>query len=163
MKQEEDGITSKVDILRRKTIGIGEVLLSIKEHDKKVCSPLLYLLENEVYVYVYCIDFGTFAYGNTIDAASDNLASAIDVNIKELHRENRIGDLNDNPLQLEYLEAYQIAKRLYDKDSIHKIVERSLEPENTKIIRTAVKRPPVWEITDTVELSISSIALARVA
>lgn len=136
-----------------KTIAFGKAVLTAE--DTEIEAPVLFTIEDDAYIYGYCPDFGLFAYGNDIDAAKDNLASAISVNLSKLHEESSLADIYSNPLEPKYMEAYETLRKMRNASLLAPVYERIVQPENTKIINEIKKEPQVYTISKTIQLKIS--------
>jgi predicted RNase H-like HicB family nuclease len=127
-----------------KVVAFGKVIISTD--DNEIETPILFVIEDDVYVYAYCQEFGIFAYGNDIDSARDSLASAISINIIKLSEENRLLDIYSNPLDIEYEYVYKYFLRRKYKTLLVPVFERILHPENTKVVPAVKKGPQLYVV-----------------
>lgn len=154
-------ISIKFDNLLKNTIAIGELTLSA--HDIRVSEPLIYVLEDDVYVYIYAPRIGAYAYGSDISSAQNNLVEAVSANFQTLYNENRLEAIYSNHLDSAYLDAYNYYQIKFNKSDLTKIAENHFRPENTEVIHSSKKGPQLYEIYKDIKVSIQSKEIKKVA
>jgi predicted RNase H-like HicB family nuclease len=140
--------------LLNKSIAFGEVVISAE--DMEVTIDTLYTIEDDAYYYIYCPQIGTFAYGNDIKSAEDNIVSAISANYVSFHAEGRITDLYSNPLSNDYVLAIEELKRNHSQKIIKVIAEYHLNRENTENIPTPKKGAQLYNLTNEIKMKVYS-------
>ncbi|MDR3238139.1 MAG: hypothetical protein LBT84_06525, partial [Spirochaetia bacterium] len=94
-------------------------------------------------------------YGNDIASAKDNLADAIIVNIKNLHKENRGSDIFSIPMDPEYYEAYNYYRKKRDESLMTLISEHILNPGEADY-EWEIEKKLTYEIAKVLKLEINS-------
>jgi hypothetical protein len=140
--------------LVNKSIAYGVVVISAE--DTELSIDTLYTIEDDAYYYIFCPQIGTFAYGNDIKSAEDNIVGAIWTNFEILHRDGRIEDLYANPLADEYTLAIEELKRNHNKEIIKLIAEYHLNRENTEVITVPKKGAQLYELSKQIQMRVYS-------
>ncbi|EKO58549.1 MULTISPECIES: hypothetical protein [Leptospira] len=142
-----------------KCVAIGKAIISaLKTH---IEVPVVFTIEDDTYIYSYCPKFGIFAYGDTLEIAKDNLASAISVNIHTLFKENRIKDIFDNQLDSAYLSAYEKIKDRLSLETLEIICAYHYDKDQVETIRGIIKQPQIYDLTEEIKLKIDLIEVKR--
>ncbi|EKR89747.1 hypothetical protein LEP1GSC163_0193 [Leptospira santarosai str. CBC379] len=148
--------------LIEKSIGYGEIIISVENTDAEVVLQTLYTIEDDAYYYIYCPQISSFAYGNDISSAQENIVDAISTNFNLLAKEDRAEDLFKFPLGDEYLLAIEELKRNQNKKNIFLIAKYHFNPEDTEILSVPKKGPQLYEITKQIQMKVYSIQIDNI-
>ncbi|MCG6194276.1 hypothetical protein LFX25_13575 [Leptospira sp. FAT2] len=147
------------DEIINKCVAIGKAIISALTTHIEV--PVIFTIEDDTYVYSYCPKFGIFAYGDSIEIAKDNLASAISVNMQALFKENRIKDIFENQLDQVYLNAYEKIKDKLSLEALEVICAYHYDKDQVETIRGTKKQPQIYDLTEEIKLKIDLIEVKR--
>ncbi len=152
---------SRLEEIVKNTVAYGRVIINAGQNTiNDVSVPVIFVIEDEVYIYAYCNKFGTFAYGNTIDSAKENLIDALGVNFSELYKQGRIEELF-NPLDEIYDRAWDIVDTNKNKRNLILTATRFMEPESTFLETSLIKQPDRWTLNKKITISVEFYDINR--